>query len=300
MRRRSILKAAAGTPIFFSSAALAKKTNVVTRVSESYFRALPETKPERNNAIVGCANDLCKAKKTIAQDTIEAAVEAGETSEDTIRRIRFGVRILNEYNLTNTIDESLIAKGEKNLKRSTAYIPLLGSFNHLLESACEVEVPNPEPSQIKNFLYASLAFGIEVALWSIGAPYQMAWRSTRFMSNRTLLRFARHGCRGCVALAMSEIHWAIRASVYNHGVTGNRVEFISGKIRELQDYAKTLNYDVNLAHSEEEIQTILRDTNTTNQRNGPPSLPRENKTFIEEIIEDLPEAGKIFDNLWDE
>lgn len=286
MRRRTILKAAAGTPILGSNAAVAKESKVVYRVSESYFRSLPETKPERNEAVIDCANHLCQAKKVISKGSIDAAVEAGETAEDVVRRVRFGVRILNEYNMTNTVDESLIARGEEKMKKATAYIPLLGSFNELLKSACAVEYPEPEPGQVKDFLYASLAFGIEVALWSIGVPYKMAWRGTRFVSNRTLLRFAKYGCRGCVAIAMSEIHWAIRASVYNHGVTENRVKFVAGRIRELKHFAETVNYEVDLEFSEEEIRSTLN--------------KQENRSLFDQLTPDLPDPNGVLDWVWNE
>jgi len=226
-------------------------------ISEGYFDALPETKADRNNTLVECANELCSARKAISEEVLNTVVDSGGSASDVVRRLQFGVRILNEYNITDKIDESMIETGRRDLSDYTRYLPLVGSFNNLCETACAVETPDPKPEAVKDFLFATAAFGLEVALWTIGTPYKMAWSGTRFIANRTFLRFARYGCRGCIALLMSELHWAIRGSIYGEVVTESNVEFVWNQIQNLKGEAEEIDYDVNLDFTYEEIQELV-------------------------------------------
>lgn len=282
VNRRTFLKTTVAIPLV-SSKVTAAEDDVVEfdSVSKTYFAALPETKRERNDAVVGCANELCSAQKSISEETLDAVVQSGESADDVIRRLQFGVRILNEYNLTNTVDESMIEAGRRDLGKATRYIPLVGSFNEFCNAACEVDQQDPET--VTDFLYASLAFGIEVTLWTAGAPYKMAWDGTRFVANRTFLRFARHGCRGCIALAMSELHWAIRTSVYSHGVTEDKVEFVGKQMKELQNEAEEMDYDVNLDFSRKEIRDLVG-----SEGGGAVGVfPQEKEGFIDRLVPDI-------------
>jgi hypothetical protein len=130
---------------------------------------------------------------------MSAIVDSGSDTNELLRRVQFGIRILNEHQLTDAIDESMLATTRETLGKGTKYLPLLGSFDNLRRAACAVEPPDRNPEDVEDFLYATAAFGLEVVLWSIGAPYKMAWCGTRFVSNRTFFRFARHGCDSCIA-----------------------------------------------------------------------------------------------------
>lgn len=288
MKRRIFLKATAITPIAASGAVTAQEdSSIVDDVSDGYFDALPETKADRNSTVVECANELCSARKAVSGEAIDAVVEGGDSASDIVRRLQFGVRILNEYNISGKIDESMIEAGRRNLDDYTRYLPLVGSFNNLCNAACTVETPNPDPEAVKDFLFATAAFGLEVALWTIGAPYKMAWSGTRFIANRTFLRFARYGCRGCIAILMSEIHWAIRASVYSHGVTENKAEFVWDQIQELKEEAEKIDYDVDLDYSYEEIRELIK-----SEGGGAVGVfPQEKEGFFGRLVPDfeLPE-----------
>ena len=223
-------------------------------------------------------------------------MDGGDSASDIVRRLQFGVRILNEYDITSKIDESMIEAGRKDLDDYTRYLPLVGSFNNLCEAACAVETPDPDPGTVKEFLFATAAFGLEVALWTIGTLYKMAWRGTRFIANRTFLRFARHGCRSCIALLMSELHWAIRGSIYGEVVTESKVEFVWNQIQDLQTEAEDIEYDVDLDYSYEEIQELVE---SEGAEGAVGVFPQEKEEPLEQFIPDfeMPELDIELPNL---
>lgn len=283
MNRRTFLKTTAIAPIATSGIVTAQESDVVNAVSTGYFDALPETKVERNKTVIKCANDLCKAQKTVSEETINAVVTSGSSADKVIRRLQFGVRILNEYNLTDKVDASMIAAERRDLDDYTRYLPLVASFNNLCTAACAVDTPDPNPESVKGFLFAVTAFGMEVALWTIGTPYKMAWSGTRFIANRTFLRFARHGCRGCIALAMSELHWAIRGSVYGEVVTESNVEFVWNQIQKMKRDAEEWDYDVDLDYSYEEVRDLVGSERGV----GAGPMPQEKEGIIEQLLPDI-------------
>lgn len=284
MKRRTFLKATVYTPIAASGVVTAQEeSSGLEDVSKNYFGALPETKTERNSTVVECANNLCAARKTVPEEVIDTVVNGGGSATDVVRRLEFGVRILNEYNITDQIDESMIRAGRQDLTDYTRYLPLVGSFNNLCESACAVNTPDPDPEAVKDFLFATGAFGLEVILWTIGTPYKMAWNGTRFIANRTFLRFAQHGCRECIALLMSELHWAIRGTVYGEVVTESNVEFVWDHIQDLKTDAEKMNYHVDLDFTYEEIQDLVGSGGV----GAVGMLPQEKEGPIERFIPDI-------------
>jgi hypothetical protein len=285
MKRRTTLRAAASLLTLGPGAATAAPP-VTDDISEGYFETLPDTKAERNDAVVGCATELCAARNTVSETALDAVVAGSGSTDDILRRLRFGVRILNTYDITNAIDEGMIKAGERDLRDYTHYIPLVESFNTLCSAACAIETPDPSPAAVTGFLFAAAAFGLEVALWTAGTPYKMAWSGTRFIANRTFLRFARYGCRGCIALLLSELHWAIRGSVYGEVVTEDTIEFVWAQLQDLQRDAERWEYDVELEYSYAEIQEIVESGEP--QRGGALGpLPQENEGPIERLLPDI-------------
>jgi len=241
---------------------------------------------DRDDAIMTCANLLCRDVSQSTTATKEI-VEATDELDDQLRRVRFAVRILNEQRITSAIDESIVRSIEGDYDRATRFIPLVGALNNLQSAACAIDEP-PEPSQIERFMYACLAFGAEVVLWHSTAPYRMAWSATRFASNRSILRYANHGCNGCIAAMMSELHWALRGLPYN--VTSeDKIEFISKKLEGLQADAREMDYDheVDLDLSEADIR---RTVNSTDLKGAPVApMARRSQGPIERYIPSLPD-----------
>lgn len=259
MKRRGYLKSAGSIAIFpIDSFFLQQKTSdQLDTIAREFFDALPDSETERSEAVTDCANALCTAQRAVSKEVIDLVREGGATVDDFIRHLRFGIRTLNEFNITTAVDETTLERSQRATSKLTQYLPLLGSFNNLCDAACKVETPNPDADQVQKFLFAAIAFGIEIGLWSVGAPFNIAFKGTRFVANRTFLRFTRHGCRGCVALAMSEIHWAIRGTIYSDGVTQSNVQFVYKQITELQSESRKIDYDVDLDYTHEEIRNIV-------------------------------------------
>jgi len=292
MKRRTFLRVTAVTPIATSGVVTAQEeSSVLENISEGYFDALPKTKADRNSTVVGCANELCSARKAISKEVLNTVVDGSGSVSDVVRRLQFGIRILNEYNITDKVDESMIETRRQDLSDYTRYLPLVGSFNNLCEAACAVETPDPNPEAVKDFLFATAAFGLEVALWTIGTPYKMAWSGTRFIANRTFLRFARYGCRGCIALLMSELHWAIRSSIYGEVVTESNVEFVWGQIQNLKTEAEEIDYDINSTFTYEEVRDLVG-----SEGGGAVGMfPQEQEGPIERFLPDIHMPDFDFD-----
>jgi hypothetical protein len=255
MLRRTFIQSASATPFATPGTGVPNSTDTLSNIGESFFESFASVdKSDRNGAIVKCANGLCAADEESPRD-FESIIDDISRINTHLRRIRFGVQILNEHNITQAIDVSMVKAISNQATPITRFLPLLGSFNNLQIAACEVG-SKPSDNEVRNFLYACLAFGLEVGFWYSGSPFKMAWRGTRFVSNRTFLRYANHGCNGCIALIMSELHWALRAVPYSI-TSKQKVEFVVSETARLSEIAATLNYNVDIELSSEEVQRII-------------------------------------------
>jgi len=90
------------------------------------------------------------------------------------------------------------------------------------EKACDAAEDRTDEA-IREYQIASMMFGVDAMLVSTGAFYQPAFASTRFVTNRASqlgLYRLRYVCGNrCWALAMSEVHVALRGSMLT--VTSN-------------------------------------------------------------------------------
>jgi hypothetical protein len=207
MHRRTFLESAASASTLTPSADRTEGTENDAAVS--FFEPLGELdEATRGELVVDCANALCVADELPSSD-VETLVSDITTANTAIRRVRFAVRALNEYNLTRVIDESMIEEISDRATPVTRFTPLFGSYRNLQATACAIG-SNLDPDSVRAFLFACLAFGLEVILWHRNLPYQMAWNGTRFATPRSFLRYA-NGCSSCIAAVMSELHWALRA-----------------------------------------------------------------------------------------
>ncbi len=104
----------------------------------------------------------------------------------------------------------------------TKYVPLLGSYNDLAQKACLASKERTNES-IEEFHIAALMFGVDAALVAGTVYYQPAFAGTRFVANSASklgLYRLRYLCGNrCWALAMSEVHWAMRGTML--GLTSN-------------------------------------------------------------------------------
>lgn len=296
VKRRRLLRAAATTavPFAFATPAQARRSEVdddTEEVARNYFDDLRkfENEKQRERAAIGCANKLCRRTKAVPEEVVTEIVDGVESGEVALRRGRRAVEILNEQRITTAIEPSALKKIERKGGQYLKYVPIIESFNNLRSAACQVSPDNKE--SIKNFYIAALAFGLEVVLWQISAPYKIAWRSTRYVSNRTFLRYARHGCDRCIALAMSELHWALRRGIYGDVVEENKIEFVIGKLHELQEDARKYDYDVDIQADREAVESVLSEEN----KGGGGAIfgQRADSGFLDGILRKLPELPEL-------
>lgn len=286
MKRRAYLKGVATSPLIGSTADVAAAEEAAPSIERQYFDALGEIdEANRADVIAGCADSLC-LKIDAPSSSVEQVVNGSDHLNEQIRRIRFGARILNEQGITNAIDESMVGSVEQKVKNTTRFMPLLGSVNNLRAAACAVGDP-ARPAQVEEFLYAALAFGVEVTLWYTGAPYKMAWRGTRFVSNRSFLRFADHGCNGCIALLMSELHWGLRAVPYNLA-SKDTVPFVKARLEDLRETAEDIDYEADLEYSDQDVRDVIE-----RPVGGGGGFVREPQGPIERHLPPLPDISDI-------
>lgn len=256
MKRRHFLTVVGASTGVTAVPVSAETDQRLQTIGQSFFESLQQySEDDRGVLLRECTNALCVEDKISEEETDEIVEDVDDINHH-IRRIRFGIRVLNEHNISTAIDESMVTKVEQRAGNATRFVPLVGSFNNLQAAACAVG-PEPDAEDAEQFLYACLAFGLEVGLWYSTVPYQMAWRGTRFASNRTLLRYANHGCNGCIAFAMSELHWALRSIPYAT-VSEDRVEeFVFNEIERLRTVAQNEEYEVDVEFSREEITELV-------------------------------------------
>lgn len=301
MHRRSFLKTAAVAPL---AATPLSRTVAAQDGTEAftggYYQSLPETRADRRAAVVGCATTLCAKTSAISRETIEAVVTGSTSAKEVVRRVQLAVGILNEFNVTTAVTEATVKTYRWDLNEMTRFLPLLGAFNNLQHAACRVRKTNEE--SIEQFLYATLAFGLEVGLWTVGAPYKMAWNGTRFVSNRTFLRLANHGCNRCIALAMSELHYALRGTVYS-GIEEDRIAFVVTELHELQAFAATLadeeDYHVAITLDRKQVKTSLQDVGDRQPVAVAP-VEKPDDGFLDRLIPEINVTLTDFDvsDLW--
>lgn len=266
---------------FLTQSVAAQSETDLRDVADGFFDGLTGTKEERLETIENCAGNLCQAQR-VSEGALDSILNGSESADDVFRRIRFGIEILNETGVTNAIDSSMLERGRRLGGKATRYIPMVRSFNQLCKDACAVRNDNQQEQAVVDFLESALAFGLEVALWSTGVPYAMSFRGTRWIANRTLLRFARHGCNRCIAFAMSELHYALRGSVYGQ-ISSDRIGFVISRLETLKNYASEINYDVNLDMSRKEIEDLVE----TEAGRTVGMFEKEKEGFLGRILPDI-------------
>jgi hypothetical protein len=106
IQRRSFLGGIAASPLLLSGTATAEEGTPA--IEKEYFAALDGLRDvEKKDAIVGCANALCR-DIDLSNTPVNEMVELRTDLTDSLRRVRFAVRILDEQNITNAIDESAV------------------------------------------------------------------------------------------------------------------------------------------------------------------------------------------------
>lgn len=275
MKRRGFLETSITlvTPAIMSSPALASSGNKrhnmdFERLITDFYTGLPDNSEDLRDVLEEVANAIHQKGQKIGWPVIESALSSIGDAKTVTRRTQFVVKILHNNDLGNYIDEAWVATARNRLKVVTRFLPFITSFNNLYAHAKKLDnavkkKPNVEDEKYETFSYALLAFAIELGFFYSGTAYKMAWRGTRFVSNRTLLRVGQHLDNKLIALVMSEIHWKIREKLYEK-VNSDNLKSI-GRFTASADHLGYLIEEIkdlkSFAESEEVEDSYLKNVN---------------------------------------
>lgn len=188
----------------------------------SVFESVPDGTSELRNVLADLAGLLRENLAPFTPDAIGEAIQSVSKASSAARRLKYGIEILHNNDIAQYLDDAWVVAFRNKIGVITRFLPLVGSFNNLYGHARTLDkavqnnwiLSDVNEEKFELFGYSLAAFCLEVGLWYVGAPYKMAWKGTRFVSNRTLLRGINYLDNRVVALLMSEIHWKIRETLY--------------------------------------------------------------------------------------
>jgi hypothetical protein len=184
------------------------------RLVESTFASLPDDSSDLRDGLATLAGAIHQELSPVTERAIRQAAKSVSKASSLARRTQYAIDILHNNDLARYLDDAWVATFRSKIGVVTRFLPLVGGFNNLyhhaevLDTAVENNwfISGVDGEKFENFGYSLAAFALEVGLWWFGAPFKMAWKGTRFVSNRTLLRALNYLDNRLVALVMSEIH----------------------------------------------------------------------------------------------
>ncbi len=224
-----------------------------------FYDELPENESERRDLFLETADEHCGFEENYSSRVNTSALEEnGSDMGDTVRRAHYGAQIANEFNGQVPVEPfEDIRSGTGDV---TKYAPLLGSYNQMSEAACAASEERTDAA-IQDYQFATLMFGVDAALISTGAFYQPAFVGTRLTANKASqlgLYRLRYMCGDrCWALAMSEVHVTMRASM----VTGT-----SNLLRQAEEMGTKLDWEDLEAIADEhdtDVDSMLEDVDSS-------------------------------------
>lgn len=283
MKRRQYLRNATVAALLPSTSATAvsatKSSNrdEFKRIIKGTFNELPDERKDLELVLEQISHEIHQNFEPLTWESVSESTDSLKSLSANLRRTERLIGVLHQYDTAIYIEDDWVALARGKIGPVVRYLPLLGSFNNLYESAERLDIAvkkadsssrEVEPDEYEQFAFALLAFTIEIGLFQFGAPYKMAWRGTRFVSNRTLLRLGRHVDSKLIALAMSELHWKIRETIYeevnkeNLSSSLELITYLLSELSSLEDFAeqegisqKYMNR-VNLDLSEDNLREI--------------------------------------------
>lgn len=179
----------------------------------NYYEKLPSNHPERRKQTVAAATKLCNFDQNYsgALNVSTAGVNASSNISTKIHRFDYAAQITNEH-FNDELDRTAISKTRNVAGDVGKYAPLAASYNQMAKDACAVKASSTNET-IESFYKSSLYFGVEFSLIQAGVFYKPAFAGTRYISNTAGLYRIRSLCGNrCYALALSEVHWGLRAT----------------------------------------------------------------------------------------
>jgi len=180
-----------------------------------FYDDMDQNRSERREMLIKQATKICEKDRAFDSRLNTSMLQnTSSETEKTVRRAHFAAQITNEMN--SDVPVKPFGEVRDRYSEVAKYAPLLGSYNQLASRSCDVS-RNSSDENIQEFQIAVVMFGVDAMLVSTGAFYQPAFAGTRFITNggsqRGLYRL-RYVCGDrCWALAMSEVHFALRGSM---------------------------------------------------------------------------------------
>lgn len=170
---------------------------------------------ERRAIILESATELCGFNQDFENKVNKSMLEdGGKRTEHTVRRAHYAAQIANEFD--GQVPTEPLGDIRSETGDLTKYTPLLGSYNQMSDTACAASEERTDAA-VQEYQIATVMFGVDAMLISTGAFYQPAFAGTRFAANKASqlgLYRLRYVCGDrCWALAMSEVHVALRGSM---------------------------------------------------------------------------------------
>lgn len=217
---------------------------LVKRINRTTRDFLPDNRTELNNETVKIATDVCTNTKKINLDVLE---EQSDIPKNAVRRFRYGAEIVeNNYNIK--VDLKQLEGVLQDTSKATKYLPLLGSYNRLVDDSCTVK-DNPTNETLDDFYISAVSLGVDLIVVEFGLFYKPAFRATGVINNKASLATLRRVCgTGCQKLVMSEIYATI-----NGGMWGLKTYLIEESRKRDLEFKVT---DKNVQHLKEKLPNI--------------------------------------------
>lgn len=187
---------------------------------------------------VDIADTTCETCDVV-QDLTGVAKEVsnleGEFTRQTFRA-QHVLAILVEKGVVRTFDPDDIVAVRESLPTGIRFLPLIGSANNVVETACVVD--ESEPDTVIDFYLAVAAFCVEVAFFQFGIGYKLAFRGTNVLAtSSTFARLHRYTGSKTYGLVLSEIHWALREGISKGAgvVAANTLVFARNMTQKLNE-----------------------------------------------------------------
>lgn len=231
MKRRLFLKViTAGTLLGTTASVRGDRTDIqnseIRDILKAQFSGLQgDSVQVRQDRVTRAAEHICNPCDHLSEYALEnvpcdrvsvedlkAMEEPGNVSRQLLR-LEYIIEVFNE-NFDSNLEKKWLNEPQKKVNKVARYAPLFGSYNHLRDCACAVDVHDQE--SVEEFYIATALFAVELMFFYTGVPYKASFKITRGFTHATgLSRIANHCGWRCYALTMSEVHWAIRGTFYN-------------------------------------------------------------------------------------
>ncbi|WP_255170073.1 hypothetical protein [Natrononativus amylolyticus] len=194
--------------------------------------------PATDETVVGLAFEIDR-ELAIIDDVGDAAEEVAAVESDFSRqtfRAQHLLALLNERGMVATLGPDDIKAVRQQVQSHTRYLPLVGSFNNVVQAASDVE--EDDQQSVRHFYLAVAAFAVEVLFFKFAIGYPLAFRGTNVLATQsTFARLLQRTSPKMHGLILSEVHWALRQGISRASgvIAASTLTFVYDITQELKD-----------------------------------------------------------------